>query len=328
MGETIREHLTTEDVRLSNTFQKALKDNDRKPYEDWLNRPENYQLRGALKILEKGLEHRLNWDGVTHSLVPKKEKATIGPSLHAFLKRTDTIVMFTDGFSSHRSTTFGGHINGGWQEGEDTYIGQGKERYKSRKRNVIWISSDLRSSPVAIAMLIAHEIGHGIATEYRDNYPIPAYCDPKVLEKPPYSLFPYDQRDDDDRLCYPLEGLLAREMGLNPDMNVQQHTPMTDEARRWYRHVFGNYTTAAFRDKLRLGTVFERERIYSKKSHRCGMRCKFFGEYGYCDHVVKIPPCWQYEQHLEGWNTPDDGKGDKLPDGFVPAPKRPPPSTN
>ena len=320
MGEAIRDHVFTEELRTADSLKKALKANDRKPHKAWLERPENAQLRAALQILEKGLNNRLEWDGSRYILKPKKEKPTVGPTISAFLKRTDTVVMFTDGFSFRRSKTSGGHINGAWEEGEMAAIGKG-EKYKIRKRNVIWISSDLRRSPVAIAMLIAHEVGHGIATEYRDNYPLP-YDNPKALNKPPYTLFPNDERDDDDRLCYPMEGLMAREMGLHPDLHVQRGTPMTAEALRWYLAVFGNYTTANFRDKLRLPVVFSKEKDYSGRSHICGMRCKYFNEYGYCSRRVKIPPCYQFEQHLEGWMTPDAGGSGKPPDGFVPQPKR------
>ena len=321
MGETIREHLFTEEARRCDTIQKALKASDRKPYEDWLCQPENHALRRALRILEVGASKRLFWDGTRYTLTEKKEKPKVGPSVAAFLKRTDTVIQFTDGFSFRRSQTHGGHINGAWEEGQMAAIGGGKEKYKVRKRNVIWISSDLRNSPVAIAMLIAHEVGHGIGQEYRDNYPLP-YDDPKALAKPPYNLFPHDELEDDDQLCYPMEGLLAREMGLNPDLHVQQGTPMTDEARYWYRQVYGNYTTAAFRDKLRLPVVLAREEAYSSRGHICGMRCKYFSEYGYCSRPVKVPPCYQFEQHLEGWMTPDDGTGDKPPDDFTPLPKR------
>ncbi len=321
MGETIREHLFTEEARRCDSLLKGLKAGDRAAYEAWLQRPENYYLRGALQILEKGLKHRLAWDGNSYQLVPRKQKPSIGPSLFAFLQRTDTVVMFTDGFSFRRSQSSGGHINGAWEEGELVAIGKGKEKYKMRKRNVIWISSDLRRSPVAIAMLIAHEVGHGIATEYRDNYPLP-YGQPEALDKPPYSLFPYDERDDDDQLCYPLEGLIARELGLNPDFQVQQSTPMSAAARAWYQQVFGGYTTAAYRDKLRLGTVFAREKAYSSRPHVCGMRCKYFDQYGYCNRPVKVPPCYQFEQHLEGWLQPDQGAASAPPEGFVAEPKR------
>ncbi|MCB9527514.1 MAG: hypothetical protein R3F65_29470 [bacterium] len=316
MPDTIREHLTTEDTRLATRLQKALAAGDRAPYDAWLARPENHALRGALHILEHGLAWRLHWDGAAYTLVPRKQKPSIGPALHAFLRRTDTLVMFTDGFSAHRSKTAGGHINGAWEPGEIEAIGAGREKYKVRKRSVIWLSTDLRRSPVALALLIAHELGHGIASEQRDNHPLP--LDPALLKKPPYTTFPTDERDDDDRLCYPLEGLLARELGQNPDLSVQRHTPMTADARRWYTHVFGSYTTAAFRDKLRLGTVFAREEAYSARGHVCGMRCKYFDQYGYCNRRVKVPPCWQFEKHLEGWLTPDTVAPGELPEDFVP----------
>jgi hypothetical protein len=316
MGETIREHLSTEESRRCDTLQRALAAGDRAPYDAWLALPENHALRGALRILEKGLDNRLHWDGTRYCLVPRKQKATVGPALYAFLRRTDTLVMFTDGFSAHRSKTSGGHINGAWQPGELRALGAGREKYKVRERSVVWISTDLRRSPAALAMLIAHELGHGIATEQRDNHPLP--LDPEALKKPPYTYFPTDERDDDDLLCYPLEGLIARELGQTPDLSVQQHIPMTPEARRWYWHVFGGYTTAALRDKLRLGTVFAREEAYQRRGHVCGMRCKYFDQYGYCSRRVKVPPCYQFAQHLEGWMTPDTASPAALPDGFVP----------
>ena len=139
MGETIREHLFTEEARQCDKIQRALKAKDRGPYEEWLGRRENHGLRRALRILETGASKRLYWDSTRYTLVDKKEKAKVGPSIFSFLKRTDTVIQFTDGFSFRRSQTHGGHINGAWEEGEMAAIGGGKEKYKVRKRNVIWI---------------------------------------------------------------------------------------------------------------------------------------------------------------------------------------------
>ncbi len=32
----------------------------------------------------------------------------------------------------------------------------------------------------------------------------------------------------------------------------------------------------------------------TKKTKKCGAKCKYFEEYGYCDRLVYNPPCWQH----------------------------------
>lgn len=110
---------------------------------------------------------------------------------------------------------------------------------------------------------------------------------------------------------------MAEELGFF-HAEIEAHTTMSPEARRWYIENFGRLTTQAFRDKLRMGTVVARRDVYMRGHHICGMRCKYFKEYGYCSRKVTVPPCYQFEKHLEGWSTPDTATPGPLPPDFNP----------
>lgn len=324
-SDTLYDYLSATDLELGNNMRKAAQNSEVSLFRNYLSKPDNSSLRRAFKILEEGLDswitNKNSSTDAQYSLAKRKErqKYGLGKSLMAYLKRTRTVVLFTDEFGN-KSSTSGGLVNGAWQQGDLTLVGTGKEKYKMRKHNIIWLSSDLKKSPAAIAMLIAHEVGHGIAQEYRDNYPLP-YGDKdavkEALKKPPYTFFPHSEEDDDDQICYPMECLMAEELGFF-NVTVETTTSMTPEARRWYIENFGRLTTLAFHDKLRMGTVIARRENYVKHKHVCGMRCKFFKEYGYCSRPVVVRPCYQFAQHLEGWSTPDKDAPGQLPPDFKP----------
>lgn len=217
-AETAYQHLNTDELKLANRLIKAYKAGDESSYHSYVESKRS--LRRALDICKNGLSHRLLWDDTNQRFYlgenTKKNEYGMGKKVFDFLERTKTIVMFTKGFGS-KSTTGGKLINGHWQLGEMKAIGKnGKhEKYKIREYNVLWLSADLEKSPVAIALLLAHEIGHGLAEEYRANYPLPYESSSNlILNKPPYTLFPNDQKDDDEMWCYPFEGMMAEELGL------------------------------------------------------------------------------------------------------------------
>jgi hypothetical protein len=283
-----------------------MKQGDFKAYDDYMLK--NRNLFSALKICKFGLKDRLQWDSAANRYirVQKTEvfKYGIGKLVADFLRRTQTIVMFTKGFGS-QSKTNGTGINGHWQKGEIATIGNGKEKYKIRKYNVVWISEDLKKSPAAIALILAHEVGHGLAYEYRDNYPLP--YDEAQLKKPPYIHFPKTVQEDDDMWCYPFEGIMAEELGITTLKEMHLYTGasvrISHDAMTWYTNVIGSKRIKfpRFYDRLRINTCLQRKLEYLSKKHVCGMRCKYFDQYGFCDNSVKIPPCHLWQEHLEGW---------------------------
>lgn len=323
-AETAYQHFNTDELMLANILIKAYKAGDESSYYSYVESKRT--LRRALDICKNGLAYRLLWDDKNQRFFlgenTKKNEYGIGKMVYDFLVRTKTIVMFTKGFGSN-STTGGKLINGHWQLGEMKTIGKDGEyldkdgnikkyeNYKIREYNVLWLSADLEKSPVAIALLLAHEVGHGLAEEYRANYPLP-YEDSSnsVLNKPPYTFFPNDQKYDDEMWCYPFEGMMAEELGLTTykelHMNTAAGRKISINDYSWYEENIGqNVRFPQFYEKLRIKYCLECKLSYLSrpKKQRCGMRCKFFNQYQYCDNVVKSPPCHLWKKHLESWTS-------------------------
>ncbi|NCB47363.1 hypothetical protein EOM81_10155 [bacterium] len=305
-GDAAYPHFSGEELKLKNDLIKALKTGDRSLYEDHLlNCP---ALFDALEICESGLSERLEWDAQNLRYIKVKNengsKYGIGKMVANFLRRTKTIVVFTKGFGS-QSKTLGGEINGHWEEGEIALIGNKKEKYKMRQFNAVWISEDLKKSPAAIALILAHEVGHGLAEEYRANFPL-SYND-EELKKPPYSHFPIKMEYDDDMWCYPFEGMMAEELGITTMKEMHLYTGESVKiehlAKIWYEKIIGSMGIKfpRFYHRMRINTCLQRKLEYLSKGHKCGMRCKYFNEYGFCDNPVKVPPCHLWQTHLESW---------------------------
>lgn len=90
--------------------------------------------------------------------------------------------------------------------------------------------------------MLAHEVGHGLAQEYRENFPLP-YND-EELKKPPYSYFPIRMEYDDDMLCYPFEGMMAEELGITTLKEMHLYTGesvrIERSAKAWYEQIIGS----------------------------------------------------------------------------------------
>ncbi|GEM_PF-2242353 len=303
-------HLSKEELNLKNDLINALKRDDKGKYEEYLS--QFPALIDALTLCKNGLSKKLAWDSQNsrYVLVEKKQVSQYGIGQLVFncLKRTKTVVLFTKGFGS-KSTTGGGEINGACLEGEWANIGNGKEKYKVRNYNVIFVSDDLKSSPAAISLILAHEVGHILADEYRANCPLPYGYTKETLKKPPFCYFPNFENDDDDMWCYPFEGMMAEDLGLTTLKEKHLYTgasiKIAPDAMRWYTNVIGSKKIKfpRFYDRLRINTCIQRKLEYldPSKKHYCGMRCKYFDRYEYCDRPVKIPPCHQWQEHLDGW---------------------------
>lgn len=301
------QYLGSEEKKMANFFIDKMKQGDFKAYNEYMLK--NRNLFSALKICKFGLKDKLQWDPATGRYIRVEKDAVskygIGKLVADFLERTQTIVMFTKGFGS-QSETGGITINGHWQQGELTFIGAGEKKYKIRKFNVVWISEDLKKSPAAIALILAHEVGHGLAYEFRDNYyPLP--YDEAELKKAPYIYFPVREQKDDNMWCYPFEGMMAEELGITTLKEMHLYTgssvKISHDAMSWYTNVIGSKRIKfpRFYDRLRINTCLQRKLEYLNKKHVCGMRCKYFDQYGFCDNPVKIPPCHLWKEHLEGW---------------------------
>lgn len=305
-GDTAYPHFSEQELKLRNNLIKALKAGDLSLYENQLlNCP---ALSDALEICEVGLNERLEWDAQNLRYIKVKNgsasKYGIGKMVADFLRRTKTVVMFTKGFGS-QSKTGGGEINGHWEEGEISLVGDKKEKYKIRQFNVVWVSEDLKRSPAAIALILAHEVGHGLAQEYRENFPLP-YND-EELKKPPYSYFPIRMEDDDDMWCYPFEGMMAEELGITTMKEMHLYTGesvrIERSAKIWYEKIIGSMGIKfpRFYYRMRINSCLQRKLSYLAKNHRRGMRCKHFNEYQFCDNPVKVPPCHLWKTHLKSW---------------------------
>lgn len=301
-------HLSEEELKLKNDLINTLKQGNKAEYEEYLS--QFPALIDALDLCKNGLSKRLAWDSQNSRYVlVKKEQVSkygIGQLVFDYLKKTKTVVLFTKGFGS-KSTTGGGEINGSCLEGEWANIGDGKEKYKVRNYNVIFISDDFKPSPAAISLILAHEVGHILADEYRANCPLPYGYTKETLKKPPFCYFPNFENDDDDMWCYPFEGMMAEELGITTleEMNLYtgESVKIEHSAKIWYERIIGSMKIKfpRFYDRLRVNTCLQRKLEYLAKNHRCGMRCKYFDHYGYCDNPVKAPPCHLWQKHLETW---------------------------
>ena len=317
MSDTAYQHFNSDEFKKANYLIKLMKSDNKNKYSEYIS--SNESLEKALNICKYGLTQRLKWDEENNKYILEENvnanKYQIGKMVFDFLERTKTVIMFTKGFGS-KSTTGGSEINAHWQLGEIKTIGkdgtyvdsngntQKNEKYKIRQYNGVWISSDYKDSPAAIALLLAHEVGHGLAEEYRANYPLP----PSGSDKPPYTYFPTDLKYDDEMWCYPFEGMMAKELGLTTNKELHLDTSsgktVTKEAYNWYSKYIGiNNKFPKFYQKLRIKYCLNTKLAYLKnsKNRRCGMRCKYFNQYQYCDNPVKCPPCHLWKKHLESW---------------------------
>lgn len=316
LADSAYQHFNTDELKLANKLIKGMKTND-VTYKEYLDTHKS--INEALSICKNGLKQRLKWDdenqGYTLEENVNANKYQIGSMVFEFLERTKTVIMFTDGFGS-KSKTGGSEINAHWQLGEIKTIGkdgtyiddngntQKNEKYKVRQYNVVWISSDYKDSPVAIALLLAHEFGHGLAEEYRINYPLP----PSGSNKPPYTYFSTDLKYDDEMWCYPFEGMMAEELGLTTNkelhLNTRKGKKTTKKVFKWYiKNIGVENRFPDLYDKLRLKYCMDLKLTYLKtsKNRRCGMKCKYFNQYQFCDNPVKCPPCHLWRKHLESW---------------------------
>jgi len=70
------------------------------------------------------------------------------------------------------------------------------------------------------------------------------------------------------------------------------------EVKKIYKRKSGNKfltkRNKAFYKKYLKPKVEEREKGEEKKTKKCGAKCKYFEEYGYCDRLAYNPPCWQH----------------------------------
>ena len=315
-ADSAYQHFSTEELKQANMLIKGMKSND-DTYKKYLETHKS--INEALFLCKHGLSQKLKWNEEKQSFELEEnvnaQKYEIGRIVFDFLERTKTVIMFTDGFGS-KSITGGGEINAHWQLGEMKTIGKDEtfidnngnniksEKYKVRQYNIVWISSDYKDSPIAIALLLAHEFGHGLAEEYRSNYPLPL----SGSNKPPFTYFPIDLKYDDEMWCYPFEGMMAEELGLTTNKELHLDTSygkrVTKDALKWYSKYIGiEHRFPKLYQKLRIKYCLINKLNYLKnsKNRRCGMKCKYFNQYQYCDNPVKCPPCHLWKKHLESW---------------------------
>ncbi len=308
MGNTLYDYVTTDELQLINKLIGYLKKGNKEAYKKYIDSIPS--LCDALEMCNCGIKYKFAFDKRIgkYKVVPKKtEKYPIGKNLYDFINSTATVIVFTKGFSE-KAKTFAGdgcEVNGLWEKGEMVALGEG-EKYKRRMYNAIWISEDLKESPAAIAMILAHEYGHGLAEEYCINYVKPS--DGKKHE-PPYPAS--GTFEEDDKWCYPFEGMMAKELGLIDEKHflfpLNEPNFMTEEAKNYYKSLIGDkvlYNFNDFREKMRLSTCLARKIEHSSYKRVCGMRCRYYDKYGYCDNPVHIPPCHLWKKHIETFTNP------------------------
>ena len=59
-----------------------------------------------------------------------------------------------------------------------------------------------------------------------------------------------------------------------------------------------------YKRRMILPTCLARKVKHSKHKQVCGMRCRYFDKYGYCDNPVHTPPCHLWRKHLETFTKP------------------------
>lgn len=245
----------------------------RREYLNYLKKSENMSLFKAIALMKNGLPGYVNEGG---NFIAGKSKNIIGSQIFDFIKSHNVVVMFSSSFS------WGEH--GRIDEGK--FVHYPDSGFKTYKASTIWVSREFQNIPVACALIIAHEYGHLLINETKFN----SENSGKYPE-----WFPVGSRAEEE-FCNLLSGGLAEELNLH--LYKGDFDQLSDHAKRFVLSEFGRGCFPILRGELYLTYRLAEWAEFSAKSHRCGVRCKYFNQYKYCDNPVKIPPCHLYKKHL------------------------------
>lgn len=268
---------------------------DRQLFHEYIK--QNRGLRSALNLLQNGSKTYFQGYDIHEASDKTEGRAKV---IYEYLKTTKSVVLFTSGFHSVANAYF--------QQGRQVVVGkyEGKD-VKSFHNNIIWISDRYKSSPAMVALLISHEVGHGLYNEYKSNKGVfPGEFDP-ATDQGEFCEKILEEKCVEEFFAYAREGAVAEELRLfdilNNLVSITVYNSFTERAKSRFHELFGEIDPAQFETlKAQINYRTEVRRCYSGyalKTRRCGMPCKHFNTYKYCDNKVLFPPCHLWKEHLE-----------------------------
>jgi hypothetical protein len=258
---------------------------------------ENRGLNSARMFFRNGQKFYFEGEDIVES---KDEASGRCQVIRDYIRKTNTVIVFSPNFHPMANAYF--------QQGIQVVVGKWKEKdITSFHNNIIWISDRYKNNPAIIAMLIAHEVGHGLYKEYKSNKGVfPGEPD----ENPDNSSEICDELLEtnavEEYLAYAREGSIVDELHISDVMNkcfnAFVFAGLKQRAKDKFYELFGPIEPGDFENfkfQINYPDVKRCFRGYSYKKRKCGMPCKYFNEYKFCDNPVIFPPCHLWSKHME-----------------------------